>query len=189
MSDALGSMLNRESMHTIFKVKYPATKSKNQLNEMRKFTAYLERVSEILESCLENPRLGVDIGDSKHEHRPAEVVVKVDALADLAARHRQQNGTAAAFARLDVVEQSQAGLVGVLRLDEQQFVPLQRGDDALVIPGRHHALQIQVRSKKAHHSVWHRLHHLHQQLPVVTDHRLIVAALELGRNCNLVVAL
>ena len=45
-------------------------------------------IPEVLQPCPEYPGLGVDIGDAQHEHSPAQVMVKVHALAHLAARHR-----------------------------------------------------------------------------------------------------
>ena len=53
---------------------------------------------------------------------------------------------------LGVVEEGEGRLCIVLRLDEDELVPLEIVDDAVVIPSGYHALQVQVRCEEANHS-------------------------------------
>ena len=89
---------------------------------------------------------------------------------------------------LDVVKQRQTRLRRILRLDKQQLVFLQLGDDALVVPAGDHVLHVHVGGEEADDAVRHHRHQVHQQVAVVADHRRVLAGLELGGDGHLVVS-
>ena len=62
--------------------------------------AHLECVSQVLESRLQDPGLCVHVRDAEHENTASQVVVEVDALADLAPGHGQQHRAATVLTRL-----------------------------------------------------------------------------------------
>lgn len=148
----------------------------------------LELVPQIVQPRLQNPTLRVNIRNAKHQHRSPQMMVKINALGHATPRHRQQNRPAATLARLHVVHQRVRRLGVVLRLDEQQLVPQQGVDDALVVPRRHHRFQVEIGREEAHDPVRDGFGRFHQQLAVVARDGGVLARLELGRDGHLVVA-
>ncbi|KAH9392651.1 hypothetical protein TYRP_005736 [Tyrophagus putrescentiae] len=150
---------------------------------------YLVVLRQVLQPGLQYTGLRVHVGNAEHHHTPPQVVVKVDALADLAAGHRQQHRPSAILTGLHVVVERQTGLRGVLRLNEEQLVLLHRVDDALLVPAGDDLLHVEVAGEEADDAIRHHGGELHQQGAVVADDGGVVSRLKLRRHRHLVVAL
>lgn len=83
-------------------------------------------------------------------------------------------------AYLHVIHQGVTRLCTVLRLNEEQFEAQELVDGALIIPGGHHRLQIQVRGEKAHDSIGNGSRGFYEQMAVVTDDGRFLTCLVAG---------
>ena len=70
------------------------------------------------------------------------MMIEIDTLGHFAPGDREQNSTSAVVAGTVVVVQRQAGLRGVLCLDEDEFVPLDLVQNSLIIPAKRWRLSL-----------------------------------------------